>query len=315
METKKMIQGLHHVTATVGGAQEDYNFYTGLLGLRLVKQTVNFDDHDVYHFYYGNEAGEPGTIMTTFPYGRKGVRPGVNGTGLVTVTAFSVPLASMGYWQNRLEAAGVRASAYRQFSLPVLRFSDPSGLIIELVGNDEDPRAPWGGSEVPAENAIRGFFTIVLSVADVQPTYLFLEEVFGATMQGEEGEVRRYRLGAGGPGQYVDVLNGAGQPRGFNGIGTIHHVAFRIADQEQQRIMRDHLSDIGFYITPVLDRSYFTSVYFRIPGGILFEIATIPPGFQIDEALDELGTGLKLPPWEEPNRNGIQASLDTIAFS
>ncbi len=311
--TKNLIKGIHHVTATVNDAQEDYDFYTQLLGLRLVKKTVNFDNNRVYHFYYGNEEGTPGTIMTTFPYKGQGVRQGATGTGQVAVTSFSAPADSLPFWKERLEKAGVVVVELSRFGQSTLRFEDPSGLILEIVGNDEDWRQPWYTKEVSEEAAIRGFYTVTLSVAEAGPAFDFLTEEFGFEQLGTERQTTRFAVQGGGPGRYVDVRVDEGGEPGKNGIGTVHHVAWRIESDEDQLRMRKHLADeLGLRVTEVKDRKYFHSIYFRMPGGVLFEIATIPPGFGVDEPVEKLGRSLKLPEWEEPKRAEIEKGLPTI---
>lgn len=313
MKTSNLIKGLHHVTATVNDAQEDFDFYTRLLGLRLVKKTVNFDNNRVYHFYYGNEQGSPGTIMTTFPYKGENVRQGTIGTGQVKVTAFSVPAASLSFWEKRLSKAKVKVERSSRFGKEVLRFRDPSGLILEIIGNEEDDRTPWLTEEIPADHGIRGFYTVTLSVAEKEPTFDFLTREFGFEEIGAEGAFTRFAVNGGGPGQLVDVLHDENAERGRNGIGTVHHVAWRLENDEALLAMRKHLVDeLGFKVTEVKDRNYFHSIYFRMPGGVLFEIATIPPGFEVDESLENLGTNLKLPSWEEVNRQEIENHLPEI---
>lgn len=313
MNIQNFIQGLHHVTATVSDAQEDYDFYTKLLGLRLVKKTVNFDNNQVYHFYYGNEAGTPGTIMTTFPYRGYGVRQGRIGPGQVAITSFSVPMAALDFWQSRLQGAGVSVQALTRFGQPTLRFLDPAGLVLELVGDDDDARTPWTTTQVEAAVAIRGFHHVVLSIAEVGPTFEFLEKVFGFERVGVEGQYTRFAAQGGGAGQWVDVRHDGDHEKGINGLGTVHHVAWRIADEAQQLELRRYLTEqLGFKVTEVKDRNYFRSIYFRIPGGVLFEVATIPPGFTVDEPLEALGQELKLPEWEEPQRAQIESVLPKL---
>ncbi|MEZ5044570.1 MAG: ring-cleaving dioxygenase [Saprospiraceae bacterium] len=315
METNKMIKGIHHVTATVNDAQEDYDFYTKLLGQRLVKKTVNFDNNQVYHFYYGNEQGTPGTIMTTFPYKGHQVREGLVGTGQVSITAFSVPLNAIPFWQARLTAANVPVVTTNKFGLPTLQFADPSDLPLEIVGNEEDDREPWTTKEVDASVAIRGFFNVTLAIAEVNATFAFIMKEFGFTEVGKEGLLTRFAAEGGGAGQYLDILSAPTAEKGINGIGTVHHVAWRIEHDENLLAMRRHLTDnLGFNVTEVKDRNYFHSIYFRIPGGVLFEIATIPPGFAIDETLENLGTHLKLPSWEEVNRLQIEKVLAKVRY-
>lgn len=308
-----LIHGIHHVTATVNEAQEDYNFYTKTLGLRLVKKTINFDDTSVYHFYYGNRVGYPGTIMTTFPYGNHGVRKGVVGTGMVSHSAFSIKTEALSFWKARLTNAAINFREVEKFGNPTLQFEDPSGLLLELVGNAEDGRDPWTGEISDPTDAILGFYNVTLSIEDVRPTFVFLEQVMGFRQTETDGTLTRFRIGDGMAGQIVDVSNDAGKRRGSNGVGTIHHVAFRIDTEEQQLEMQEKLLQLGFFVTDVKDRNYFKSIYFRIPGNILFEIATMQPGFPIDEEEATLGTHLKLPDWAEPRRKAIEAALPVIA--
>lgn len=309
------IQHLHHLTATTDDAQADLDFYRALLGLRLVKKTVNFDNHSVYHFYYGNEAGEPGTIMTTFPYKGHGVRVGTKGTGQVTTTAFAVPNTAQAYWLARLTEASVAVEQQPdRFGEWALAFDDPSGLRIELIGTD-DSRAPWTGGEVPAEVAIRGLHSVTATLAEAKATQGLLTEVLGFRLVGEEGARLRVATEAGGSGTQLDLLIDSSQPKGQNGIGTVHHVALAIATDEEQLALRTDLVERGYRVTEVRDRNYFHSIYFREPGGVLFEVATIPPGFGVDEPLAQLGQALQLPQWEEPHRAEIEAQLPVISYT
>ncbi|MCB0549890.1 MAG: ring-cleaving dioxygenase [Phaeodactylibacter sp.] len=308
-----LIKGIHHVTATVNDAQEDYDFYTQLLGQRLVKKTVNFDNNRVYHFYYGDEVGTPGTIMTTFPYKGEGVRQGRIGTGQVAITGFSAPTGAIPFWKRRLQDAGLAVAERTKFGNPTLQFEDPSGLILEITGNDEDERKPWVTAEIGQQEAIRGFYAVTLSVAQAPSTFDFLAKEFGFTKVASEGRITRFAAQDGGPGQYVDVREDRGAERGINGLGTVHHVAWRVEHDEALLAMRSRLADeLGFKVTEVKDRNYFHSIYFRMPGEVLFEIATIPPGFAIDESVENLGQSLKLPEWEEPNRAQIENGLPKI---
>jgi glyoxalase family protein len=307
------IHGLHHVTATVSGAQEDLDFATGVLGLRLVKKTVNFDNHSVYHFYYGNETGTPGTVWTTFPYKGRGVPVGEKGTGQITVTSFSVPAGSLGFWRNRLESGAlpVREGSPR-FGEESLVVTDPSGLSIELVSTARDSRTPWTGNGVPADAGVRGLHSVTLHSRAPGLTQRLMLALLGFRKMDEtEGRVRM-GIGDGEAGKLVDILDSPGGPTARNGLGTVHHVAFAISDEEEQRRIREELIGQGLAVTEVLDRSYFRSIYFREPGGILFEVATVKPGFTIDEDLASLGCGLKLPPWEEANRDEIEAVLPRV---
>jgi glyoxalase family protein len=307
------IRGLHHVTATVSDAQEDLDFAIGAVGLRLIKRTVNFDNHSVYHFYYGDERGTPGTIWTTFPYKGQGVPVGVKGLGQITVTSFSVPKGSLDAWRERFESRRlpVRDQPPR-FGEESLMFTDPSGLAMELVATDSDQRAPWIRHGVSADTAIRGLHSVTLQSRSPELTRRLMTELLGFSQVAETTGRVRMGTGGGAPGKLVDILDPAGQPPAKNGLGTVHHVAFAISDEEEQRRLREVLIGRGLAVTEVLDRSYFRSIYFREPGGILFEVATMKPGFAIDEEIGELGTGLKLPPWEEPNREEIEAALPRV---
>jgi glyoxalase family protein len=309
------IRGLHHVTATVTDAQEDLDFYGRLLGLRLVKKTVNFDNSSVYHFYYGDERGTPGTLMTTFPYKGWNVPPGRKGAGQITATAFSVPADSLEAWRRRLAQAGVR---YRDEGLrhgeEVIAFEDPSGLTIELVASARDTRRPWLGGVVTEADAIRGLHGVQLSIRSPARTLQLLNEVLGFEVVDEDDAWTRLAVNGDAPGHTLDVLHTPDAPQAANGLGTVHHVALAVPDAEEQLRMRDELVRLGLNVTEVRDRQYFRSIYFREPGGVLYEIATIPPGFTVDEDVGQLGCGLMLPPWEEPKRAQIEAGLAQVSY-
>jgi glyoxalase family protein len=307
------ILGLHHVTATVERAQDDLDFCVGALGLRLVKKTVNFDNRHVYHFYYGDERGTPGTIWTTFPYHGRNVRTGVKGAGQVTATSFSVPAPSLQYWASRFEARGLTVrEGGTPFGEDAIEVTDPSGLAIELRGTRDDTRKPWT-SGVPAEAAVRGVHSVTLTVQEPAGTVAFMTDVLGfRTVNEAEGRIRLGIAGAD-PGKIVDIVHDPGVARAVNGLGTVHHVAFAIGTADEQLRVRDDLIARGVNVTDVMDRQYFQSIYFREPGGVLFEVATVQPGFTFDESLPCLGQGLKLPPWEEPNRGLIEAGLAKVA--
>lgn len=311
----KPIRSLHHVTATVSAAQDDLDFYTGLLGQRLVKKTVNFDNTRVYHFYYGDERGTPGTIMTTFPYGHLGVRQGTHGSGQITATSFSVPAESLPYWYERLGHAGVDFTAENTgFGDEAIRFRDPSGLGIRLVGSRSDQRAPWIKPDIDSAKAVRGIHSVTLTVPDPKQTLAFMNELMDTSVVGEAEGGMRVAVNGDVPGRLVDIVKGA-DIVGVNGIGTVHHVAFAVDDPDQQLEVRRELLRRGVPVTEVMDRQYFRSIYFREPGGVLFEVATIPPGFTADESVSDLGTSLKLPPWEEPKRSVIEAGLPAVTAS
>jgi glyoxalase family protein len=311
----KLIRSLHHVTATVTDAQEDLDFYVGLLGLRLVKQTVNFDNHSVYHFYYGNAAGTPGTIMTTFPYQGMGVPAGTRGAGQIGVTSFSVPHDALDFWRTRLRSHNVpvEAEGFR-FGEEFLAVRDPSGLVIELVGTQHDPRDPWTSPSLSEPVAIRGVHSVTMVVRTPVTSMGFMQDVLGFEVVGEAEDRSRMAVNHNRPGHIIELYHGADAPDARNGLGTVHHVALAISDPEEQLRIRQELVRRNVKVTEVLDRQYFRSIYFREPGGVLFEIATIPPGFLVDEDLAHLGTSLKLPPWEEPHRSAIEASLPPITL-
>jgi glyoxalase family protein len=304
---RKPIAGIHHVTAMAGDPQANVDFYTGVLGLRLVKRTVNFDDPGTYHLYYGDEVGHPGTIMTFFPWPM--ARRGVQGAGQATVTSFSVPEGSLGYWTERLGKLGVPFQDPRaRFDGEVLTLLDPDGLRLELVTRADDGRTPWTGGPVPAEHAVRGFDGVTLTEWNPEVTAEVLAGTLGFQPAGQQGD--RFRFKAGD--SRVDVLASPASVRGHISAGTVHHVAWRAADDADQLAWREAVAESGLYVTPVLDRQYFHSIYFREPGGVLFEIATDPPGFTRDEPVDSLGSSLKLPPWLEPERKRIEQALPPI---
>ena len=307
------ILGLHHVTATVDDAQADLDFAAGALALRLVKKTVNFDNPFVYHFYYGNRTGTPGTIWTTFPYRGHGVRQGVIGAGQVTATALSIPPDSLGFWRDRLSASGLdTAVAGRRFDEPVLGVRDPSGLSMELIETTADARVPWTGGEVSAVHAIGGVHSVTLTSRAAASTIEFMTTLLGFTVGASEDGRTRLHAGGTAPGHLFDVVDGHGRRTGVNGLGTVHHVAMAVASADEQLQMRERLVAAGVMVTPVQDRQYFQSIYFREPGGVLFEIATSTPGFTADEPDETLGQSLKLPPWEESKRAIIEAGLAVV---
>ena len=308
------ISGIHHVTAIAGEPQQNVDFYAGTLGLRLVKLTVNFDDPGTYHLYYGDGLGRPGTIMTFFPW--PGAPRGTVGLGQVGVTAFAVPRDALGFWRQRLGAHGIETRGpHERFDEQVLEFDDPDGLPLELVGGSADARPGWDGGPVTVEHAIRGFHSVALAERPPRDASEGTFTLIGASMDfrlvAERGTRFRYAMGDGGPGALVDVLLAA-VPQGRLAAGTVHHVAWRTPDDAHQAAWRTSLVAAGHDVTPVRDRQYFRSIYFREPGGVLFEIATDPPGFATDESLDHLGERLRLPPWLEPKRDLIERSLPPL---
>jgi glyoxalase family protein len=307
------ILGLHHVTATVDDAQDDLDFCVGALGLRLVKKTVNFDNHDVYHFYYGNERGAPGTIWTSFPYKGHGIPSGRKGAGQVSTTSFSVPSGSLNFWRTRLGARGIAVTDIEdRFGDATIACADASGLEFELIANKDDHRSPWLADGFDADVAIRGLHSVTMVVHAKEKTLELMERVLGYHVIEEAEHRTRVGVHGGGPGKVIDIVVAPGAPRATGGLGTVHHVAMAVATSEEQLQLRDELMQFGCQVTDVRDRCYFTSIYFREPGGVLFEAATVKPGFAIDETLEQLGTALKLPSWEEPYRAEIEATLAPV---
>lgn len=307
----KLITGIHHITALASDAQKNFDFYAGILGLRLVKKTINFDAPDVYHLYYGNAEGSPGTIMTFFPY--PDIPPGRKGKGQLTVTSFSIPPHSLDYWTKRLEAFNIPYhDPQKRFEDEwFIYFEDFDGLGLELVANDLDNRKGYGQGTVPEEQAIKGFYGITLSEECYERTAGLLLAQMDHQRMNEKGNRFRYSS-SGLPGDFVDIVCQPDTLKGISGFGTIHHVAFTTPHDQTQLEARTKLLKAGFNITPVLDREYFHSIYFREPGGVLFEIATAPPGFTVDEPFQQLGESLKLPPWEESNRSKIEKHLQPL---
>lgn len=306
------ILGIHHITAIASDPQKNIDFYTGLLGLRLVKTTVNFDDPGSYHFYYGDGAGSPGTIITFFTW--PGARRGRHGVGQVTSTAFAVPFGSLTYWEDRLRTAKVEIQERSgRLGRPVLSFFDGDGLSLELIETENpDVHRVWTGSSVPEYAAIHGFHSATITAADAEPTVSLLKETIGFTATGQEGNRLRLEVAAGGAGQTIDVLTMPSGEPGRVAVGTVHHIAWRTPDDAQQLAWLELLDRAGYNVSPVMDRSYFQSIYYREHGGVLFEIATDQPGFAVDEAVETLGSALKLPSWMEPQRSIIEQVLPPI---
>lgn len=299
--------GLHHVTAIAGDPSRNAEFYVETLGLRLVKQTVNHDDKYTYHLYYGDHEGTPGTNITFFPWpqGRRG-KPGA---GQARGTAYRIPPGSLDYWRERLESRDVVVDRETRFGEEVLGFTDPDGNRIELAAAEgEDLTSAWSDAPVPPEHRLRGFHSVSLQVREAGPTEKVLTDIMGYTHAATEGGRRRYRSGEGGPGSIVDLVETDAAP-GRVGVGSVHHVAYKSRDLDEQEEWREALMDYGLRPTGVIDRVYFRSVYVREPGGVLFEFATVGPGFTVDEDVEELGTHLVLPDWLEDERSEIEAHL------
>jgi glyoxalase family protein len=307
------ITGIHHVTAIASDPQRNLDFYTEVLGLWLVKLTVNFDDPGSYHFYFADAAGSPGTILTFFPW--PGARRGTVGNGQVSATAFAVPRASLEYWRQRLRDQNVPAEDLPpRFGDPVLRFSDPDGLHLELIGAAADTPARAWGDAIPSADAIRGFHSATLSEEGYEKTAQLLQGTMGWRLETSEGERFRYRAPQAGGGSIVDVVCRPDGTHGQLGAGTVHHIAWRTPDDAEQLAWRRTLVDSGYNVSPVMDRTYFHSIYYREPGGVLFEIATDPPGFALDETQDHLGERLMLPPQYERHREALEQALPRLTL-
>ncbi|TBL77266.1 ring-cleaving dioxygenase [Paenibacillus thalictri] len=300
--------GIHHITAFVRDPQRNVDFYAGVLGLRLVKKTINFDAPEVYHLYFGDKGGSPGTIITFFPWPES--RKGRIGGGQVGVTTYVVPTGALSFWRERLERLGVQVNETVRFSETYLQFADPDGLQLEIVEREQGPMSEWTFGGVPADKAVKGFGgAILLSTAPDKTAHL-LERVMGLQKVGQEGAYARYRA-AGELGNIID-LNVTPVQYGAGGAGTVHHIAWRAKDYEEHEQWRNHVAQNGFHPTQVIDRQYFNAIYFREEGGILFEIATDPPGFARDEPAEQLGEKIMLPDWYEPHREVIEKNLIPI---
>jgi glyoxalase family protein len=303
--------GLHHITAAATSARGNVRFYTRELGLRLVKRTVNFDDPGTWHLYYGDETGSPGTALTFFPW--EGIPRGRHGTGQAEEIGFAVPKSSIAWWSERLSSRNIAHDLpAKRFDETVIAFNDPDGMLLELVGTHWAGEVPgWDNGDIPAEHAIRGFSGVSLWLADTARTAEVLTRALGYRSAGEENGRQRYVAGDGRLGGVIDLRKVDWQAGGFAG-GIIHHIAFRAADDAAQAAMVRALRELRIGATEQKDRNYFRSVYFREPGGVLFEIATDIPGFTIDEPVESLGTELRLPDWLEPHRQQIAASLPSL---
>lgn len=307
------MSGIHHVTAIAGNPLRNFAFYTRDLGLRFVKKTVNFDDPGTYHFYYGDETGRPGTILTFFPW--ESAPAGRRGVGETGETAFRVPQASLSYWAQRLQDKGIKFEApEKRFGEPVLTFADPDGMALALVGVAGAETEPaWSNGDIPAEHAIRGFHGVTLLLADATRTAKVLTDIFGLREIGREGSLIRFAAAGEKEGGLVDLRELKGLSRGGQGRGSVHHIAFRAKDDAEQAMMAEKLvGNHGLHATEQKDRNYFRSVYFREPGGVLFEIATDIPGFAVDEPVATLGRDLKLPRFLEPHRREIESVLPEL---
>lgn len=305
--------GIHHVTAIASDPQRNLDFYARVLGLRLVKLTVNFDDPGSYHFYFGDEAGTPGSILTFFPWPM--ARQGRRGVGQVVAISFAVSTDSLGFWKRRLSEMRVpNVRDEGQFDVPSLAFEDPDGMTIEIVGAPQESGSAWTVNGISRDHAIRGFFSVTIAVDGYQRTADLLTGTLGFAAIGNEGERFRFQAAGNGAASIVDVLCTPDSWNGSMGAGVVHHVAFRATDAPSHESLRLELIKQGFNVTPIVDRNYFRSVYFREPGGTLFEIATDAPGFAVDEPLESLGSSLKLPAQFERKREFLEARLPRISL-
>lgn len=304
--------GLHHITAIAGGAKQNVDFYTKVLGLRLLKKTVNFDDPGTYHLYYGDEKGSAGSILTFFPY--EGARRGRAGTGMATNIAYSVPAGSFDFWIDRFEQHKVIYNKpSEKFGEQYLTFLDPDGLKLELVvPRNPDSRVPWETGEVKSAVATKGFHGVTLTLQSIKATAAVLTDLLGYTLLEQSGNRYRYMTGAVEAANIIDLVELPQEARGLGGAGTNHHIAFRVKNEDVLMAFHDKIAGKGHQITNKIDRNYFYSLYFREPGGVLFEIATDNPGFGIDEPWDQLGSGLLLPPQYESRRAELEGVLPKL---
>jgi glyoxalase family protein len=309
------VHGLHHVTAISGPAQENLDFYTGILGMRLVKKSVNQDDPGTYHLFYADDSGHPGTDLTFFPWAH--MAPPRIGHGLAVEVSLQVPQGTLAYWSDRLTKYGVaQEAAETRFGERALPLVDPHGMRVALVESSPAPGrefSPSSGSPVEPERQIRGLHTARLWESNLEATTEFLTGVLGFTLQGDENGWQRYTIDGGGSGRVLDVRAQPDARRGSWGVGAIHHLAWRVEDDEHQAEVRAAVEGAHRHPTPVIDRFWFRSVYFKEPGGVLFELATDGPGFAVDEQPEHLGEALVLPPWLEPHRGEIQAVLPALS--
>ena len=307
MDNVLQTKGIHHITAIVGNAQENIDFYAGVLGLRLVKKTVNFDDPETYHFYFGDEIGTPGTIITFFPW--DGAPHGRIGNGQVGITTYRIPKGSIEFWQQRLHDYGIETTRMTRFNETYLQFKDIHGLKLELVEQEDGPLNKWEFNGITKDVAIKGFHGAVLYSSNIEKTSTTLTHIFGLEKIAEDKDYIRFQ--ADGPlGNIIDLTSTDNQ--GKMGVGTVHHIAWRTSNNEQQIKWQEHVKKHGFFITDIYDRNYFNATYFRENGHILFEIATDPPGFLTDESFKNLGETLQLPAQLEHNRSQLEQLLPDV---
>lgn len=311
-QTKEIIPGIHHITAITNSANVNLKFYTEALGLRLVKKTVNFDDPYTYHFYYGDEPGTPGTILTFFPW--ENMPPGKQGAGQVTGIAFLIPQHAIDFWKSRLEELRLSFETEKRFDEEVVRFADPHGLSLELVETKRLPDIrPWDRSTIPPQYSIRGFHSATATLNSVTDSAMLLTDTLGMQKVASAEKRTRFQMATGvGSGVYYDIVENPDVPGGRMGSGTVHHIAFRARNDTEQKRWQKIIAARGLNVTPIIDRKYFRSIYFRESGGVLFEIATDPPGFLIDEDISKLGEKLMLPDCYESRRQEIEKRLPDL---
>jgi glyoxalase family protein len=308
MTQQQQTAGIHHITAFVQNAQETVDFYAGILGLRMIKKTINFDAPEVYHLYFGNEMGSPGTIITFFPWAHS--RKGRIGGGQVGITTYAVPTGSLSFWEERLTQFDILFEKTKRFTETYLQFEDRDGLKLEIVEREQGATSQWSFGGIPTDKAIKGFGGAVLYSTAPDKTSQLLEQVMGLQKVGQEGAYARFKS-FGDLGNIVDI-NVTPMAYGAGGAGTVHHIAWRAKDDAEHALWRSHVQSNGFQPTPIVDRQYFNAIYFREEGGILFEIATDPPGFARDEQPEALGEKLMLPEWFEESREQIERNLPPI---
>lgn len=309
------IEGLHHITAVAGSPQGNVDFYRNILGQRMVKKTINFDDPTTYHLYYADAIGTPGSVVTFFPWA--GMRKGIRGNGTTNALAYNIPDSAMGFWQEHLKRCGIHTEAVEtRFGANVLAFDDPDGMRIELVGSA--PFADivhWDEGPVDARYAIQGFHSATLWQDNVENTAAVLTTLMGYSFSGQEGNRYRFTGGQGSLASVIDVIHRPGGSRAVFGAGSIHHIAFRVPNDPAELDYQKSLRQAGLDVSEVRDRQYFHSIYYREPGGVLFEIATNNPGFTVDESRDKLGEALKLPAWLETHRAEIENALIPLTLN
>ena len=309
---KNNILGLHHITAIANDAQQNLDFYTKVLGLRLVKKTVNFDDPGTYHFYFGNETGTPGTILTFFPW--EGICQGRNGTGMATHIGYALPHGALDFWKERLKKKNILYEEYSVFGEKLISFRDPDGLQLQFIeGHTSDNREAWTTEDINKDVGLKGFHNVTLTLRRTEATSNVLTGILGYELQKQEDNRFRFATSAIDTANLVDLVEDPSTPQGYNAAGTNHHIAFRVKDDNVLMEYRERILSAGFIVTPKIDRDYFLSLYFREPGGVLFELATDNPGFDIDEPLAELGSNLKLPKQYENRRLDIEKVLPKLS--